>query len=419
MSPYSHSRIETFRQCPRKFHYRYVARVKLPEEPEQIAAFLGSRVHDALEHLYAQMRKGLVVPLPDLLDHYRQVWDEEWTDQVVIHDEGMSAEAYREIGERCLADYHRRHQPFDQAITVDVEMRLRFPLDGTDRHVMTGFVDRLARTPDGTWQIHDYKTANRLPTQAAQDRDTQLALYQIGLATMWKDVGKVELVWHFLRFDTAIVSTRTPEQLAQVKAGTLATIADIESRGKSEAEFPPRESGLCDYCEFQALCPVRRHLVQVQALPPNEYLGEPGVRLVDRWDELKQELDALAGQSAELKAEVEKVKEALAAYAREHGVEVVTGTEREATVREIEAVLFPRKTVETEEAGALEERLRRSPWWDLVSTLDRRRLERLWKEGGGSDAKLRELLAEHVRTEKNLDVRLRARSATGTRSRRG
>ncbi|MBI5711602.1 MAG: PD-(D/E)XK nuclease family protein [Candidatus Eisenbacteria bacterium] len=409
MSPYSHSRLETYRQCPRKFHYRYVARVELPEEPEQIAAFLGSRVHEALEHLYTQVRKGPVVALRDLLDHYRRIWNEEWTDQVVIHDQGMTPDAYREIGERCLAGYYRRHHPFDQAITVDVEMRLRFPLDESAGHVMTGFIDRLARTPDGTWQIHDYKTANRLPTQAAQDRDTQLALYQIGLATMWKEVERVELVWHFLRFDTSIVSTRTPGQLEQVRAGTLATIADIESRGKSEAGFPPRESGLCDYCEFQALCPVRRHLVRVRALPPNEYLGEPGVRLVDRWDELRQELDALAGRGAELKEQVAKAKEALAAYAGENGAAAVTGTEREATVREIEAVLFPRKTVETEEADALEERLRRSPWWDLVSALDRRRLARLWKEGEDVDGELRRLLAGYVRTEKSVDVRLRTR----------
>lgn len=51
MPTYSHSRIECFRHCPRKYFYRYIAKVVLTEPPEQIATFLGSRVHDVLEHL--------------------------------------------------------------------------------------------------------------------------------------------------------------------------------------------------------------------------------------------------------------------------------------------------------------------------------------------------------------------------------
>ena len=37
MATYSHSRLETFRHCPRKFYYHYVAKVRLEEESEQIA----------------------------------------------------------------------------------------------------------------------------------------------------------------------------------------------------------------------------------------------------------------------------------------------------------------------------------------------------------------------------------------------
>lgn len=52
MPTYSHSRIETFRHCPRKYFFRYIAKIELPEPPEQIAIVLGSRVHDVLAHLY-------------------------------------------------------------------------------------------------------------------------------------------------------------------------------------------------------------------------------------------------------------------------------------------------------------------------------------------------------------------------------
>ena len=47
---YSHSRLSSFEDCPRKFHYRYV--LKIPQETEGIEAFVGKRVHEVLERLY-------------------------------------------------------------------------------------------------------------------------------------------------------------------------------------------------------------------------------------------------------------------------------------------------------------------------------------------------------------------------------
>lgn len=72
MAVYSHSRLDTFRQCPRKFYYRYIAKIPLEDEPEQIAPFLGSRVHDALEHLYRQAGNGHTLSLSQLTDFYQK-----------------------------------------------------------------------------------------------------------------------------------------------------------------------------------------------------------------------------------------------------------------------------------------------------------------------------------------------------------
>ena len=43
MTTYSYSRLGTFDDCPRKYYYQYVAKIKLEERPEGIEAFLGSR----------------------------------------------------------------------------------------------------------------------------------------------------------------------------------------------------------------------------------------------------------------------------------------------------------------------------------------------------------------------------------------
>ncbi len=34
MGTYSHSKLDSFRKCPRQFYYRYIAQVPLDETPE-------------------------------------------------------------------------------------------------------------------------------------------------------------------------------------------------------------------------------------------------------------------------------------------------------------------------------------------------------------------------------------------------
>jgi len=218
MPTYSHSRIESFRQCPRKYFYRYIAKVELPEPPEQIATFLGSRVHDVLEHLYERVAKGIVPLVESLRARFEREWASHWTPAVVIHDRGTTPVDYRSLGWRCIEQYYQRFHPFDQAIVIGLEKMITFPLDDAERFKMIGYIDRLAKTADGCWQIHDYKTNSSLPSQADKETDPQLAYYEIGIRRLWRDIERVELAWHFLRFDHSIVSTRTPGQLEQHRA---------------------------------------------------------------------------------------------------------------------------------------------------------------------------------------------------------
>src|SRR5215472_4453488 len=50
VTDYSHSRLATFEDCPRKFRYRYVDDIKV--DGEGVEAFMGKRVHEILERLY-------------------------------------------------------------------------------------------------------------------------------------------------------------------------------------------------------------------------------------------------------------------------------------------------------------------------------------------------------------------------------
>ena len=409
MAVYSHSRLETFRKCPRQFYYKYVAKLPLEDAPEQIATFLGSRCHEALEQLYKQVQRHRLPSIEEFVTFFRDGWKANWTKDIVIQEEGLTPAAYRTIGEQCLRDYYRRHQPFDQARTIGLERRVTFPLDRKKRHRMIGYIDRLAKADGDVWQVHDYKTNKSLPTQEEKDRDPQLAFYEIGIRQMWPDAEQVELYWHFLRHDQTIKSTRTATQLEDLRRETVDLIEEIESHDPVEKAFPTKESALCNYCDYQQVCPVRKHLYEVKELPPNRFAKEPGVKLVDHWTELQAQRQKLIEKQRALEAEIAELQEALLELAEKKGLSTVVGSEKEVAVTTSEMVGFPTKSNQPDDYEAFESKLRGSKWWSEVSALDRHALKRLWDQRDELEAALRKLLERYATTETQVSMRLRNR----------
>jgi len=247
---FSHSRLATFEDCPKRFEYRYV--LKIPSETDGIEAFVGSRVHEVLERLYVAVGRDKMPTLARVIARYQQLFDDKFDPQRIrIVREGMPVSFYRTLGERCITGYYRRHYPFDEGETLGIEQHVSFSLDGDGKYKLQGIIDRIVRATEGTIEIHDYKTGKRLPKQEQLDSDRQLALYQIGLADQYPD-QPMRLVWHYLQQNQSPTSTRTPEQLETLRSDTMGLIDRI----RTEFEYKPRRSGLCDWCEYNDRCPI-------------------------------------------------------------------------------------------------------------------------------------------------------------------
>jgi ATP-dependent helicase/DNAse subunit B len=69
---YSHSRLETFKTCPKKFYYNYIEKPDI-EKKNSIEAFMGSMVHLALEKLYTDLKFLKINSLDQIIDYYLSV----------------------------------------------------------------------------------------------------------------------------------------------------------------------------------------------------------------------------------------------------------------------------------------------------------------------------------------------------------
>jgi len=248
---YSHSRLSTFENCRKKFEFRYL--LDLPEDGEGIEAFVGKRVHEVLERLYEFVGRGQTPKLERVIDRYNANFDAQYDpERIRIVKSGLDKAFYRALGVRCLSNFYRRHYPFDADETLGLEQRVRFDLDPAGEYAMQGIVDRIVRARDGAIEIQDYKTGSWVPNQRKLDEDRQLALYQIGVAAEYGSGEPIRLVWHYLAKDRICSSTRTPEELENLKADVIALIDEI----RGTREFPAKKNALCDWCGYKSLCPA-------------------------------------------------------------------------------------------------------------------------------------------------------------------
>jgi putative RecB family exonuclease len=396
MPVYSHSRLSAFETCPLQYKLRYLDKIK--SEEEGIEAFLGSRFHAAMEKLYGDL-KIRVHSLAELLEFYEQDWAREFHDAIVVARAGRTADDYRLMGRTFIADYYKRHQPFDQSRVLGLEQKIFVDLDGSGKYRLMGYIDRLAQAADGTYEIHDYKTSNSLPEQKKLDEDRQLALYQIGVEAMWRDVDRVRLIWHYVAFDKDLDSTRTRAQLDALRMSTIGLIETIEKA----AAFEPCESALCDWCPYWELCPAKKHLARIDALPPSAVPLEEGVRLVDAFAERTAAKKNRQSEIEAIEAELEEIRGQAVALARREGYETLRGSGHILRIKSKDQVtLFPKGS---EERSILERELRAAGAWDAVSTVDAFALERA-VAGNSLDPALMARLDPVLKRERRMTVTL-------------
>jgi len=390
MPSFSHSRIGAYETCPLKYKYTYIDNIKVEAE-DTIETFLGSRVHEALEKLYRDKRFEKLMSLEELLEYYNKLWTENWKDSVIIVKKEYTQDNYRKMGERYLTDYYNRHKPFDRGRLIGLETWDLLPLDKDGNYKFHIRIDRLVDMGNGVYEVHDYKTNSALPKQEELDDDKQLAMYSLWVRHNFKDFKKVRLVWHFVAFDKEMDSFRTKEQLEDLRNEFMRKIKEIEAA----EEFPGNVTGFCDWCLYKSICSMWKHREELEEKPENEYLNDPGLKLVDEYVKIKGELDEHRREAEE---KLEKLKEALITFCKKEGVLVVFGSDNKISVKEYESIKLPGKN--TKEREALIEVLRSIDKMGEVSELDVYALTKVLKSKEWGEGEL-EQLRKFWETEKN------------------
>lgn len=300
----SYSGIDTYQTCGLKYKFREID--KLPE-PKSKEAVFGTLIHSTMKFIHDP---ALLSPtLEQALDHFSKNWNSDiWTDEL------EERTAFSQ-GVGMLQRYYADNRPSDARV-IALESRFGIEIDGGDdtKHVLSGIIDRIDKTEDG-YEIIDYKTARKMPSQDKVDHDLQLTIYLRAFLERYpaerKNIDKVTVSLYFLKHGVKLSSKRTEADLAALDATVLEVVRSIEAK-----KFDPILSPLCDWCGFQPVCPLWKHKFKTEEKKLEKNEGEQAV----------EEFLTLRAKSAEDKKRMAELQATIMRYMDQEGVERLFGT---------------------------------------------------------------------------------------------
>ncbi len=249
----SYSKMGLFENCPRSYRKLYIDRI--PPKPQPFFSF-GTTIHETFEHIYDPSHPRPRPSLEELLEVFESV-------RMTLR-EGYSTpeieERYRQDGIRQLTLYYHRfieNKDFQPAHSIEDY----FEIPCGKYAVMTGFIDRIDKLPDGTFEILDYKTEPTDRTQAEVDKDKQLSIYYWACEdSMDLKISKLSLF--MLDHDKKIETTRKRADIQKV----VEHVDETAYRMINEKEFLPKKNKYCKSCDHLHDCPLKDEVMADQSL---------------------------------------------------------------------------------------------------------------------------------------------------------
>ena len=302
----SYSALSTYQSCPLKYKFQEIDKIKTPKSKE---AVFGTAVHETMKFIHTP---GILSPtLNQAMEHFTNNWNP------AVFDSDEEERAAFSQGIQILNDYYKKNNPRDFNI-VDLESHFSIEINemkndtANQTHVISGIIDRIDKTENG-YEIIDYKTTKKMPSQEKVDNDLQLSVYLLAFLERYpnekENLANLKVSLYYLKHGVKLSATRTQEQLENSKKLFLDTIKIIET-----SSFSPVVSPLCDWCGYQKMCPMWKHKFKELRKLDNEEIN----RIIGEYIDLKSAM-------AVTKDRLAKLQEDITRYMDEEGVDRVFG----------------------------------------------------------------------------------------------
>ncbi|KKP98341.1 MAG: hypothetical protein US71_C0007G0029 [Parcubacteria group bacterium GW2011_GWD2_38_12] len=304
----SYSALEAFKKCPQKYKFKELDKIK---EPPSLSAVFGAAVHGALQYFHSQKT---LPSSKELMDYFSINWLER---KEKLKERNLPDSEFNFMeneAKNILLDYHNDNSEETPHI-LSLESKFEASLKSSDDfHILTGKIDRIDRQEDGSFEIVDYKTSKKMPSQSDIDDDLQLSLYHLGFSEKWPEfkTRPIKLSLYFLRHREKISTQKNEIHINATKEKLIKSIKEIQN-----SKFHPVASPLCDFCGYKNICPMWKHKIAINN--QQSAVSQKEIKqTIAEFFELKEKISQNEERLDELKA-------AINAFCDNEGVEQVFG----------------------------------------------------------------------------------------------
>lgn len=347
--------------CPQRYKFEIIDRIPARKSS---AALFGTHIHATLRFMFSQ--DPLFPTLDEVLTFYRENWPAEEKMPLAREEKDM----YLAEGERMLKNFYAKNAPWN-FLVVDLESKFEILIEDPKRgetHVLAGRIDRIDKTESG-YEVIDYKTARRMPSQSEVDRNLQMSIYALGLKKRWPHIEEreVTLSLYYLKHGEKLSTRRTKEAIEATAFEVLKTIAEIEKKLRLGERFEPIPGPHCGFCPYKPICPAWKHLYRKEIRQPAD-----GIKSQEEIDMALKEYFGLLKEKDQNEAKLAELKAKIRSYMESSGYDRVFSEEGYLSKSDQKRYRY-----DLEKVRAILEPLGK---WELILAADEKKLKSLLSE---------------------------------------
>ena len=234
----SPSKIQLYDECPLKFKFQYV--LKIPAAPKKTFFQMGTAIHAVAETMTKLQKDGQVPTENVALEILNKKWDAS------SYRGNRTKEGQDKYQSKEMVKTYLEWAEQNPNTPVDVEPKFQIKLNDV---VISGKIDRVEQTPDGEYEVIDFKTGRVYKTKNTIKDDIQMNTYALGTEKLYGKLPKKASLF-YIKHNKIVPHFIEKEHLDEFKKGLEVKIDSI-----FDEEFDAKpEYQKCNWCDYASIC---------------------------------------------------------------------------------------------------------------------------------------------------------------------
>lgn len=228
--------VKTYMECPLKFKFSNI--LKVPEPPRKYFE-MGTAVHAVAEHL-TEMQKEGTQPTEELAF---ELLSKEWSSNAF---QSETEERQSKEKAKGMIRTYLSWLAANPNAPVAVEQPFQIEICGVP---FNGFIDRIEQTPDGEFEVVDFKTGGVYENSRSIKEDPQMNVYALGVQKLYGKLPKKASLF-YVREDEIV-----PYEVSQSQVSKVKTVIEVVTNAILEERFDATPSfKACRSCPYWDIC---------------------------------------------------------------------------------------------------------------------------------------------------------------------